>query len=194
MPRPATGARERIVLATMQLLRRGGLPAAGLNDIIAASGSPKGSLYHYFPGGKPQMVAEALDAYARLVSAHLAHVLAGRATLARRVEALFQSVAERMAQARYLESCAVGAVVLDLGPDDSELRAQCARVLGGWADVAAERLRELPAERRPAAGRLLVTLLEGAQLAARAAGTGAPLREGAKAFVAYASGFIESKP
>jgi TetR/AcrR family transcriptional repressor of lmrAB and yxaGH operons len=187
MPRPATGARPRIVSATVHLLRRGGLPAAGLNDVVATSGSPKGSLYHYFPGGKPQMVAEALDAYADLVAAHLADALAGPASLPRRIDALFRSVDARMAGAGYLESCAVGAVVLDLGPEDVGLRAQCARVLAGWAALAAGHLRELPAAKRAAAGRVLVSLLEGAQLAARAAGDGRPLREAARAFEAYAT-------
>ena len=35
MPRPATGARDRLVESTLTLLRRGGLSAAGLNDVVA---------------------------------------------------------------------------------------------------------------------------------------------------------------
>jgi TetR/AcrR family transcriptional regulator, lmrAB and yxaGH operons repressor len=186
MVRLATGARERIVAATLTLLREGGLSAAGLNDVVARARAPKGSLYHYFPAGKAQMVAEALGVYRDSVAEQLRQDLRGRAGLDRRVVRLFDSVAQRMGDGRFGQSCAVGAVVLDLQPEDDDLRRLCDAVLAHWADTVAENLHELPAARRAPAGRLLVNLLEGAQLAARAAGHARPLQEAAKAFVRYA--------
>jgi hypothetical protein len=47
-------------------------------------------------------------------------------------------------------------------------------------------LVELPKPRRAAAGRVLVQLLEGAQLSARATGCGAPLKDASAAFFSYA--------
>lgn len=187
MPRPSTGARERIVAATVSLLRRGGLSAAGLNEVVASARAPKGSLYHYFPQGKAQMTADALEHYRGLVDAQLRAALGGRGALAHRVRRLFRSVDARMAVVGYLESCAVGAVVLDLGVDDGALRARCDDVLSHWSRTAAGLMPELPAARRGEAGRLLVTLLEGAQLRARAQGDGRPLSEAARAFAAVAA-------
>ena len=49
MSRTETGSRERIVDATLVLLRRGGLAASGVNSVVAEGKAPKGSVYHYFP-------------------------------------------------------------------------------------------------------------------------------------------------
>jgi TetR/AcrR family transcriptional regulator, lmrAB and yxaGH operons repressor len=178
--------RERFLAATQTLLRQGGLAAAGLNDVVALAQAPKGSLYHYFPQGKHQMVALALDGYRELVAEQLRLALHGSDTLPRRVTRLFDQVARRMAASGFQQSCAVGAVVLDLRPPDEGLRRVCNAALDHWAGVAAAGLPELPAAQRAAAGRVLVSLLEGAQLAARAAGHAGPLADAAAAFLGYA--------
>jgi TetR/AcrR family transcriptional regulator, lmrAB and yxaGH operons repressor len=55
-----SAAREKILLATSLLLEKQGFHGTGLNEIIKESGSPKGSLYYYFPQGKEQIAAEAI--------------------------------------------------------------------------------------------------------------------------------------
>src|SRR5689334_18517055 len=57
----AHGHRERMVYETAQQLRRAGVTATGLRQVVAGAEAPRGSLQHYFPGGKDQLVAEALD-------------------------------------------------------------------------------------------------------------------------------------
>ncbi len=47
--------KDNIVVAAMSLFRRQGYASTGLNQILQESGAPKGSLYHYFPGGKEQL-------------------------------------------------------------------------------------------------------------------------------------------
>src|SRR3954470_2228187 len=58
MSKPRT-ARERMVFSAAQLIRRHGVAATGLRDVVAHAGAPRGSLQHYFPGGKDQLMAEA---------------------------------------------------------------------------------------------------------------------------------------
>lgn len=59
MPAPAKH-REAIVEAAATLFRRRGYCGTGLNDIVALSGAPKGSLYYYFPEGKSSIGAAAI--------------------------------------------------------------------------------------------------------------------------------------
>jgi TetR/AcrR family transcriptional repressor of lmrAB and yxaGH operons len=51
-------AKEKILEAAARLFEKQGYHATGLNEIISESGSPKGSLYYYFPEGKEQIGAE----------------------------------------------------------------------------------------------------------------------------------------
>jgi TetR/AcrR family transcriptional regulator, lmrAB and yxaGH operons repressor len=181
-------ARDRIINATLLLLRSGGLSAAGLNDITKAAKAPKGSLYHYFPNGKAQMVSEAIHVYAGFIDARIHQSLSGSGALSGRINSLFSDVADRMQVADYQQSCAVGAVLLDLGDgqDDEILRKQCDLILKQWANTASQALLELPQSRRSQAGRLLIALLEGSQILARATQSAAPLREAARAFNLWA--------
>jgi AcrR family transcriptional regulator len=38
-----------------------GNDATGVSEIISESGSPKGSLYYYFPQGKPQLAIQSVE-------------------------------------------------------------------------------------------------------------------------------------
>ncbi len=194
MPRLATGARERILEATVVLLREGGLSAAGLNEVVARAQAPKGSLYHYFPSGKVQIVGEALAVYAPCVASAIRAALHTRHPRSHRIRRLFADTAKRMQASGWLQSCAVGAVALDLGDgdDDRQLRSQCQAILRQWATLAAEGLPELPPPHAAAAGRYLITVLEGAQLQARLQRSAAPLREAAAAFDIYADSVARS--
>ena len=50
-------AKRKVVETTRTLMQTQGYNATGLNQIIKVSGTPKGSLYHYFPGGKVRLDA-----------------------------------------------------------------------------------------------------------------------------------------
>src|SRR3954453_21614781 len=55
-----TGTKDRILEASTELFSRRGYAGTGLKAILAASDAPYGSLYHFFPGGKEELGAEAL--------------------------------------------------------------------------------------------------------------------------------------
>uniref|UniRef100_UPI003D8DA6AF TetR/AcrR family transcriptional regulator n=1 Tax=Gordonia sp. B7-2 TaxID=3420932 RepID=UPI003D8DA6AF len=56
----ARGPRERMVIHAADLIGRGGVAATSIGDVIAASSAPRGSIYHHFPGGKTQLMTEAV--------------------------------------------------------------------------------------------------------------------------------------
>ncbi len=55
------GTRAHIIAATVELLGAQGYHATSLNQILHQSATPKGSLYHHFPGGKEALAAEAVS-------------------------------------------------------------------------------------------------------------------------------------
>ena len=53
--------RERMVVSAALLIRERGANATAISDVLAHSGAPRGSAYHYFPGGRMQLLEEAVD-------------------------------------------------------------------------------------------------------------------------------------
>jgi TetR/AcrR family transcriptional regulator, lmrAB and yxaGH operons repressor len=190
MARTSTGARERILAGTTLLLRQGGYSAAGINEVVALSNAPKGSVYHYFPAGKNQFVAESLVNYESMIAELIQSSLCGTASLEARVKKFFNRVTERMAQANFTQSCAVGATILSAPSDSRSLQMQCDETLARWAGVAAECLTDIPEKERARAARTLISLLEGAQICARASRSERPLKEAAACFIIYAKTLV----
>jgi TetR/AcrR family transcriptional repressor of lmrAB and yxaGH operons len=154
--------------AAIDLMRGYGLSGAGINDVVRESGSPKGSVYHFFPGGKGQVVAEALDIYVPRMEAFIGEALSTRTSAPDKVKALFSAFAARAEEAGYMRSCPVGAVSLDLGDEDEPLRLLLAAALESWSAVIASHLPlDGPARAKSFAG-LLLTAVEGAYVRARA--------------------------
>ena len=65
-PSPTRGsgkqpARDRIVRSAGALVRERGVHGVGLRQIVAHADGPRGSLQRYFPGGKTQLITEALN-------------------------------------------------------------------------------------------------------------------------------------
>ena len=59
--RAQSSARTRLLAAAEDMLREVGMAGTGIKDVVARSGAPIGSLYHYFPGGKAQLVSESVQ-------------------------------------------------------------------------------------------------------------------------------------
>ena len=53
--------RERMVISTALLIRERGAHSTAISDVLEHSGAPRGSAYHYFPGGRTQLLCEAVD-------------------------------------------------------------------------------------------------------------------------------------
>ena len=190
MGRPDNGSRDRIVAASLSLLRRGGLSASGVNSVVAEGKAPKGSIYHFFPQGKTQMVIEALQRNRDLTAAAIVAHLGSNHPLPRRVKSMFRDVAARMSRDDFTSSCAIGAVALDIGAEEVELRKTCSSILNGWIDLVAQHLPELPARKRNSAAEFFISLLEGAQLAARAHASASPITNAEEAFLVYVNALV----
>lgn len=192
MPRPTTppappGTREKLVDAAVTLMRRSGLSGAGINEIVRESGAPKGSVYHFFPGGKREIVEAGLAAHAGRVAAFIDATLAGRRSPREKVKALFEAFARRLEDSEFRQSCAAGAVCLDL---DEEFEALLPAVAGALREYQHAIAAHFPfANRRRAesfAG-LLLTAIEGAYIRGRAERSGRAFREAGEWLAALAA-------
>ena len=173
-------ARARLLDATIGLMRRGGLAGTGVNEIVAASGAPKGSVYHFFPDGKRQIAVEALGVYASRVLASMDEALSRARGPRAKVHALFALVERRLADADFGASCAVGAVTLDLDADTAAVRPAAAAAFDAWRALLARHFDLPDRKRRDAFAGLVLTAIQGGYVRGRAERSVAPFREAAR--------------
>ncbi|HTN50052.1 MAG TPA: TetR/AcrR family transcriptional regulator [Burkholderiaceae bacterium] len=169
-------SRQRMIEAAIRLLRGSGLSGAGINDVVRESAAPKGSVYHFFPAGKEQLVAEALTEYSRRVQEFIDTAMAGARSDRMRVRRLFEAMACRVEQGEFRRSCAFGTVCLDLEPGQDALRELIQHGFDAWATLIASRLDLGDAGRTRDFARLVLTAIEGAYIVARAERSGRAFR------------------
>ena len=108
----ANDTRTRMLDATARLLRQRGYHGTSLNDILAASGAPRGSLYFHFPGGKDQLVIEVTRASVAAVAERLRDTLATETRPGEAIRKIF-AVTAQMLDENFAMGCPVAPVVLD---------------------------------------------------------------------------------
>ena len=174
--------RQAIVASAATLFRRHGYSATGIHDILAASGAPRGSLYHYFPRGKAQIAEEAVRMAGARVQGTLEDLLARHRSTAALVRAYARLLAGWMAASHYRDGCPISAVLMELAPDEPAVTEAGRDALSAWAG-AVERslLRDgVPARHAAPLSRSVIALLQGAMLQARVARSSMPLEEAAR--------------
>jgi TetR/AcrR family transcriptional repressor of lmrAB and yxaGH operons len=164
-----------MVSATVDLLRSSGLSGAGINQIVEASGAPKGSVYHFFPDGKKALVAAALDEAGETIGNGLKKVFAGQGSLPQRIRTLFNATASRLEENHFGKGCPVAAVTVALDDRLHELRPMCQRVFDRWCAIIESALAEVPETRRHDVAEFILAALEGGLILARAHATSRPL-------------------
>jgi TetR/AcrR family transcriptional regulator, lmrAB and yxaGH operons repressor len=171
------GTRERLMESAILLMRGSGLSGAGINEIVRESGAPKGSVYHFFPGGKKQIVEESLVEYSKRVVAFIEESMSGRRGAGRKIRALFNAFAERIEQGGFRLSCPVGTVCLDLDADLEDLRPVIARSFDQYVSAIAAHFPFEDRRRERSFAGLVLTAIEGAYVRCRADRSSRPFRE-----------------
>jgi TetR/AcrR family transcriptional repressor of lmrAB and yxaGH operons len=169
MSRTST-ARGDAIAAAADLFRRHGYAATGLETILAASGAPKGSFYHHFPGGKEDLAVEAVRLGGRQVTERLEHAAAARATPGALVTAAAAAQAADLRESGYERGCPVATVTLELAGSSDAVADASRSVFERWAQPLAGKLRAAGRTDAQAArlARWAIANLEGALLLARA--------------------------
>src|SRR5450631_318414 len=175
--------RDAIVRAAAALFRRNGYAATGINEIAEVSGAPKGSLYHYFPGGKDQIAEAAVRFAGAVVVTTLETLAQEHDTAAAMISAYCKLLAGWMAKSGWRDGCPNPTTLLEAAPRSAEMAAAGRDAFAGWSAVIARALVRDGCGKAEA-GRLAtltVSSLEGALILARVEASARPIEEIAKA-------------
>jgi TetR/AcrR family transcriptional repressor of lmrAB and yxaGH operons len=178
----AGDTRTKMIEATVAALQRQGVAGMSFTDVLRASGAARGAIYHHFPGGKAQLVAEAAARNGQDVQAYLGTLAAGSPQAV--VEAFLTAVRPVVAASAGGGGCAVAAVTVPAGTGDGDdaLRQVAASAFASWTSELGGLLAAagLPRDEAGDLATLLITLLEGAHIMCRAADTIEPFDQAAR--------------
>ena len=177
--------KENLVRTAMRLFRRQGYAAKGLQQILTESGAPKGSLYHYFPGGKEELGEAAVVLAGSLIEEMLSELAERHPDdPAAFVAGYCKVMAGWMKESGFQSGCPIATTLLETVPQSPGLTAAACNVLNSWIETiggvfAAEGLSRAEAKAR---AQLLVSAMEGALIQARVRGSARPILDIAKFF------------
>ena len=170
--------RERMVISAALLIRERGAHPTAIADVLEHSGAPRGSAYHYFPGGRTQLLCEAIDYAGDHVAAKISNAARARDAL----DDLVENYREQLIGSDYRAGCPVVAVTVEAGDPDkpdtaSPVIARAAAAFARWTDLIAQRLMAdgIAAPRAEELAMLVTTSIEGAIVVARASRDVKPL-------------------
>ena len=175
--------RDRMIDAAVDALRRDGVAGMSFTDVLSASGAARGAIYHHFPGGKSELVVEAVTRNAGDVRDRLSELPPASPRLI--VDAFVNLIRPVVEESTAGSGCAIAAAAMSASDQRDHARVQhsAAAAITSWIDVLAERFHAGGLGEPEAAdlASLLVTTLEGAHVLARAQGRIDPFDDATRA-------------
>jgi TetR/AcrR family transcriptional repressor of lmrAB and yxaGH operons len=169
-------ARTRMVHSAGVLMRQRGVHGVGLREIVTHSGGPRGSLQRYFPGGKEQLVIEALDMAGMELATNVDPRLAEAHSLAEAIDAVIAPWRQLLVDGEFALGCPIAATVVDAANDD-RLRDKARTLFAQWHDSVRDALVRFGSPKSAADDQasVLLAAIEGALILARAQRSTQPL-------------------
>ncbi|HSS26216.1 MAG TPA: TetR/AcrR family transcriptional regulator [Mycobacterium sp.] len=166
--------RERMVVSAALLIRERGAHATAISDVLEHSGAPRGSAYHYFPGGRTQLLCEAVD-YA---GEHVGAIITQAEGSLELLDTLIDKYRRQLLDSDFRAGCPIVAVSVEAGfetsrEQDHERMAsvieRAAAVFDRWTELIAQRFIAdgIPPEQAREMAVLATSAIEGAILLAR---------------------------
>ncbi len=176
MPTPPRH-RSALVRAAAHLFRRQGYGATGLAEILAASGAPKGSLYHYFPRGKVQIGAEVVEYAAARVTATLTELAETEPSPGAVLRRYARMVVGWLEESGFRDGSPITTTLLELAPQQPEVTAAGRAAFTTWSGVLEQGLTAAGVPTADAArlATLALAALDGALVQARVRRDGSPV-------------------
>ena len=116
-----SSTREQFIETTRELLEAQGYHATGLNQIVAESGAPKGSLYYHFPEGKEELTAEAIARSAEMTAERIRANLAGKEPAAVAIPRFIELIADNVEASGYRSGGPLMTVALETATSSERL-------------------------------------------------------------------------
>lgn len=151
-----------------RLFREQGVNGTSLLTVLEAARAPRGSLYHHFPGGKDQLVLEALRYESDRVTGDVETLLAALPAYDVAIGAFAETLAASLETSDFRLGCPVSTAALELSSQNEAVRDVCAGTYRRWEELLRDHLARTGHPNPHETAELTLAALEGSLLLARA--------------------------
>jgi AcrR family transcriptional regulator len=160
-----------MIISTALLIRERGAHSTAISDVLEHSGAPRGSAYHHFPGGRTQLLCEAVDYAAEYTATRIAKADTSVAA----VDVIVDGFRRLLLESDFRAGCPVVAVAVEA--DNPPVIDRAAAAFVRWTDLIGRRLEDdgVAPDRARELAMFVTSAVEGAIVMARATRDVGPL-------------------
>ena len=162
---PAT--REKMVATAMRLICRDGYTATSWRRLVEEAGTPWGSAYHHFPGGKEQLAVAAVELGVERTSETVRQAFADHERTEDVIRALFRHAGKVLAGSDFRTGSPLATITLETAHVSPALTEACRRGFQAWHQLLVGLLAERGHPDPPRLAVAIVTNMEGALILCR---------------------------
>lgn len=176
---------NRLTEAVLLAIREHGYAGTSMQDLLRETGVSSSSMYHFFPGGKEELVATAVRDAGLDAAERIADVFR-RLEPADAIERVFEAAAAEMEGHDFSLGCPIGVPATEAAADSPAIRDAVDEVFTAWTTAYTDGLRSggVDAELAARLGRFAVAAYEGSVTLARATRSTQPYRDAAAVITA----------
>ncbi|WP_431237913.1 TetR/AcrR family transcriptional regulator [Mycolicibacterium aichiense] len=126
--------RTKMLVSAAEVLRERGAAGVTIDEVLARSGAPRGSVYHHFPEGRSQILREALEYAGYAITTAIDEAACENAgVLLRRYVQLWE---DALITSDYTAGCPVLAAAIGSGEDEQQLTAVAGEIFSRWREAS----------------------------------------------------------
>lgn len=124
------GTRNNMLVSAAEVMRERGAAGVTIDEVLARSGAPRGSVYYHFPEGRNQILTEALRYAGDSITATINDAAdQGAKVLLRRFVEYWEHL---LADSDFDAGCPVVAAAIGSADDEPQLAAEAGQIFSRW--------------------------------------------------------------
>lgn len=129
-PAKRCDTRKKMLVSAAEVMRERGAAGVTIDEVLARSGAPRGSVYYHFPDGRNQILAEALRYSGDSITAMIDDAAGwGARALLREFVEFWERL---LAEGDFTAGCPVVAAAIGSDDGDPKLSAEAGAILDRW--------------------------------------------------------------
>jgi TetR/AcrR family transcriptional regulator, lmrAB and yxaGH operons repressor len=178
-PAPTKGCdtRKKMLVSAAEVMRERGAAGVTIDEVLAHSGAPRGSVYYHFPDGRNQILTEALRYAGDSITAMIDDAAGwGAKALLREFVEFWERL---LTEGDFIAGCPVVAAAIGCPDDDPKLSVDAGVILGRWCTALTRAFVTDGFEEADAASLAVMSIaaLEGAIVLCRSTRNAEPLHQ-----------------